>query len=81
MGTGAVTSGSPLAAPDLSTQTLCRHTETDTDTLIPAALQQSRLPESRPIKSDTLFRAYTELRVFTHLVTLLHSTHRKKTDG
>lgn len=30
MGTGAVTSGSPLAAPDLSTQTLCRETERDT---------------------------------------------------
>lgn len=27
MGTGAVTSGSPLAAPDLSTQTLCRDTD------------------------------------------------------
>lgn len=79
-GTGAATSGSPLAAPDLSTQTLCRDTEADIDTLIPAALQRSRFPESRPIKSDTLFPARTELRVFTHSLTLLHSTHRKKAD-
>lgn len=32
MGTGVVTSGSPLAAPDLSSQTLCRHTEKKTKT-------------------------------------------------
>lgn len=33
MGTGAVTSGSPLAAPDLSTQTLCRDTDRQTEAL------------------------------------------------
>ena len=30
MGTGAVTSGSPLAAPDLSIRTLCRDTDKET---------------------------------------------------
>lgn len=41
MGTGAATSGSPLAVRDLSTQIPCREADRQTDTLIPAALKWS----------------------------------------
>lgn len=75
MGTDAVTSGSPLAAPDLSTQTPCTEPERHFDSCstltkrLTKTQEKRGFPQSSPIKSQILFSTFTELHTFTYMLT------------
>lgn len=71
MGTGAVTSGSPLAAPDLSTQTLCRNTNRQRHWF----LQHFNKATQWITGESNLINSHPELQILNHSVLFSTKEH------